>query len=154
MVHTFGWYLRKYITDAKARGATPIVCSLVPRNDWQDGRVLRATNSYAFFAAEVAGMEGVGFVDLHEIIARKYEAEGQDAVTRNYFRNEHTHTTPAGAALNAACVVEGIRKELPALAKLLAADVSVYHPAHSDPAKKPSRLPPKPAGSDLKPDGN
>src|SRR5262249_31764508 len=30
-VHTFGWYLRKFIADTKARGATPIVCSLIPR---------------------------------------------------------------------------------------------------------------------------
>lgn len=109
VIHTFGWYLRNYITDAKAKGATPIVCSLIPRNDWKDGRVLRGTNSYAFFAAEVARQEGAGFVDLHEIIARKYEAEGQEAVTKKYFLNEHTHTTPAGAALNAACVVEGLR---------------------------------------------
>jgi rhamnogalacturonan acetylesterase len=32
-VCSFGWYIRKYIEDAKAKGATPIVCSLIPRND-------------------------------------------------------------------------------------------------------------------------
>lgn len=109
VVHTFGWYLRKYVSDSKACGATPIICSLIPRNDWQNGRILRGTNSYEFFASEVAHQEGVGYVNLHEIIARKYEAEGKEAVTRKYFLNEHTHTTPAGAALNAACVVEGLR---------------------------------------------
>ena len=31
-VHTFGWYMRKYIADSRARRATPIVCSLIPRN--------------------------------------------------------------------------------------------------------------------------
>ncbi len=108
-VHTFGWYLRKYVTDAKAKGATPIVCSLIPRNDWKDGRVLRASNSYAGFAAEVARREKVAFVDLNEIIAREYEAAGQEKVTAKHFFNEHTHTTPAGAELNAACVVKGIR---------------------------------------------
>lgn len=110
VVHTFGWYLRQYVTDAKARGATPLICSLIPRNDWKDGRILRGTNSYEFFAAEVARQEHVGYVDLHEIIARKYELEGQEAVTRKYFLNEHTHTTPLGAELNAACVVEGVRR--------------------------------------------
>ena len=64
---------------------------------------------YREFAAEVARQESVTFIDLNEIIARKYEAEGQEAVTKKYFLNEHTHTTPAGAALNAACVVEGLR---------------------------------------------
>ena len=109
VVHTFGWYMRKYVTDAKAQGATPIVCSLIPRNDWKDGHVLRASNGYSGFAAEVARQEHVPFIDLNEIIARKYEAEGQEKVTKTYFLNEHTHTTPVGAELNAACVVEGIR---------------------------------------------
>jgi lysophospholipase L1-like esterase len=109
LVHTFGWYLKKYVADTKAQGATPIVCSLIPRNDWKDERVLRGTNSYEFFASEVARQANVGFINLHEIIARKYEAEGQGAVTRKYFLNEHTHTTPEGATFNALAVVEGIR---------------------------------------------
>jgi lysophospholipase L1-like esterase len=109
VVHTFGWYLRNYVRDTKAKGATPIVCSLIPRNDWKDGKVLRAANGYGGFAAAVAKEEDVPFIDLNEIIARKYEAEGPEAVTKKYFLNEHTHTTPAGAELNAACVVEGIR---------------------------------------------
>jgi lysophospholipase L1-like esterase len=109
VVHTFGWYMRTYVRDTKAKGATPIVCSLIPRNDWRDGRLQRTAKDYRDFAAEVARQEGVPFVDLNEIIARKYEAEGQEAVTKKYFLNEHTHTTPAGAELNAACVVEGIK---------------------------------------------
>src|SRR5687768_9613808 len=32
VVHTYGWYMRKYINEAKAKGAIPIVCSPVPRN--------------------------------------------------------------------------------------------------------------------------
>src|SRR5436305_7465172 len=39
VVHTYGWYLRKFITDTKAKGATPIVCSLVPRKIWKDGKI-------------------------------------------------------------------------------------------------------------------
>jgi len=117
VVHTFGWYMRTYVRDTKAKGATPTVCSLIPRNDWKDGKVLRAANGYGGFAATVAKQEGVAFVDLNEIIARKYEAEGQETVTKKYFLNEHTHTTPAGAELNAACIVEGIKalKDYPLL---------------------------------------
>jgi hypothetical protein len=29
-VHTYGWYLRKYIADARTKGMTIIVCSPVP----------------------------------------------------------------------------------------------------------------------------
>ena len=44
MVHTFGWYLRKYVADTHAKGATPIVCSLIPRKIWKDGKIVRNTD--------------------------------------------------------------------------------------------------------------
>jgi rhamnogalacturonan acetylesterase len=107
-VHTYGWYLRRYISDAKAKGATPIVLSLVPRKIWKDGKVARSSNDYAKWAAEAANTEGVAFVDLNDIVARHYEELGQDKVNR-LFADEHTHTNPEGAELNARCVVEGLR---------------------------------------------
>jgi lysophospholipase L1-like esterase len=107
-VHTYGWYMRKYISDAKAKGATSIVLSLVPRKIWKDGKVARASNDYAKWAAEVARAEGVAFVDLNDIVARHYEELGPERVNP-LFGDEHTHTTPDGAKLNAQCVVEGLR---------------------------------------------
>ena len=38
-VHTFGWYLRKYVADTRAKGATPILISVTPRNIWSDDKV-------------------------------------------------------------------------------------------------------------------
>jgi lysophospholipase L1-like esterase len=109
VVHTYGWYLRKYIADTKAKGAIPIVCSLIPRNDWTDGKVHRAAGNYGKWAAEAAQAGGAYFIDLNEIIAKHYDAIGQEKVTREYFVSEHTHTSLAGAKLNAQCVVEGIQ---------------------------------------------
>ncbi|HEU4434186.1 MAG TPA: GDSL-type esterase/lipase family protein, partial [Pyrinomonadaceae bacterium] len=54
VVHTFGWYMRKYIAETKAKGATPIVLSPVPRNNWIDGKVVRNAGTYGGWAAEVA----------------------------------------------------------------------------------------------------
>ena len=34
VVHTFGWYMRKYARDVKAKGATPIILSHIPRNNF------------------------------------------------------------------------------------------------------------------------
>lgn len=107
VVHTYGWYLRKYISDAKAKGATPIVCSLVPRKIWKDGKITRGDN-YAKWAEEVARAEDAAFVDLREIIARRYDALGTDKVNE-LFGDDHTHTNPAGAELNAECVVAGLK---------------------------------------------
>jgi rhamnogalacturonan acetylesterase len=110
VVHSFGWYMRKYVTDTRAKGATPVVCSLIPRNVWVDGKVVRAKENYGKWAADAAKNAGAFFVDLNEIIAVNYEAIGQQEVTSKFFLKEHTHTTEAGAKLNAAAVAEGIRK--------------------------------------------
>ncbi len=108
VVHTYGWYMRKYIADAKAKGATPIVLSPVPRNMWRDGTVIRASNDYGKWAAEAAKAEGAAFIDLNDLVARRYEEAGPEKV-KTYFPGDHTHTNDAGAALNAAAVVEGLK---------------------------------------------
>ncbi len=111
VVHTFGWYMRKYVTDTKAKGATPIVCSMIPRKIWKDGKIVRNSSDYAGWAAEVARSEHVPFVDLNEIIAARYDELGPEKVDP-LFGDEHTHTTRAGAELNAECVIAGL-KSLP-----------------------------------------
>jgi rhamnogalacturonan acetylesterase len=108
VVHTYGWYLRKYINDTKQKGAIPIVLSPIPRNIWKDGKVVRASGDYGKWAAAVAKSEGAFFIDLNELIAKRYEAEGPEKV-KLYFPADHTHTNPAGAEVNAAAVVEGVR---------------------------------------------
>jgi lysophospholipase L1-like esterase len=108
VVHTFGWYLRKFVADSRARGATPIVCSLIPRKIWKDGKIARNSDTYAGWAADIATVEHVAFVDLNEIIARKYDELGPDKV-EPLFADPHTHTSLAGAELNARCVVEGLK---------------------------------------------
>jgi lysophospholipase L1-like esterase len=121
VVHTFGWYMKKYVTDTKMRGATPIVLSPIPRNMWKEGQVIRASSDYGQWAAEVAHSQGVFFIDLNEIVARQYEALGPLKVKEMYFLEDHTHTTPVGAQLNAVSVVEGLRalKNCPLAAFLL-----------------------------------
>jgi rhamnogalacturonan acetylesterase len=113
VVHTYGWYIRKYISDTKAKGATPIVCSLVARNVWKNGKVDRATESYTKWAKEAATAERAFFIDLNDRVATKYEALGADSV-KSLFLKDHTHTTQGGAKINAALVAQGI-KETPDL---------------------------------------
>lgn len=111
IVHSYGWYMRKYIRDARAKGATPIVCSLVARNVWKDGKVVRSTDSYATWAADVAKAEGAYYIDLNDLVASRYEQLGPDQVKSKLFLEDHTHTTEAGAKINAALVAEGIRAQ-------------------------------------------
>jgi rhamnogalacturonan acetylesterase len=113
VVHSYGWYIRKYITDTKAKGATPIVCSLVARNVWKNGKVDRATESYSKWAHEAANAEGAFFIDLNDRVASQYEVLGVDSV-KSLFLTDHTHTNQAGAKINAALVARAI-KETPNL---------------------------------------
>ena len=107
-VNTYGFYLRKFIREAKAKGATPVVCSMIPRNEWKDGKVIRASRDFGQWAQEVAQQEGVAFIDLNDITARKYEQLGPDEV-KKFFPSDHTHTNEAGAKMNAESVVDGIK---------------------------------------------
>ena len=108
-VRTFGWYLRKYIAETRAKGATPIVCSLIPRNIWENGKIARPQDSHADWAREVAKSQAVGLLDLHELIAGRYDARGEPSVT-DLFAAKRVHTTRAGAELNAACVIEALHR--------------------------------------------
>jgi lysophospholipase L1-like esterase len=109
-VQTYGGYMGRYIADAKSKGATVIVCSLVPRNMWKDQTVIRASDSYAKWAREVAEKEGVFFLDLNELVARAYDNLGPQKVLSDFFAVEdHTHTNAAGARFTAQRVAEGLR---------------------------------------------
>lgn len=107
VVHTYGWYLRRFVADAKAKGAVPIICSLIPKRGWRDGRAARNTNDYARWAAEIAQTCNVGFVDLNEITARQYDKLGEEEAAAMF--GDSVHTTRSGAELNAASVVAGLR---------------------------------------------
>jgi lysophospholipase L1-like esterase len=109
--HTFGWYMRQYIEQVKAKGATPIVCSLIPRNNWKDGKVNRGDDSFGLWAKQAADQEHVPFLPLNTLIADKYDQLGKDKVTADLFPpREGTHPNWAGAKLNAECVVEGLKQ--------------------------------------------
>jgi rhamnogalacturonan acetylesterase len=112
VVYSYGFYMRKYIRDTKAKGAIPIVCSPIPRNDWKDGKVARSNDSYAVWAQQVAKEEGAYFINLNDLVATKYEAMGADAV-KPFFPGDHTHTDINGAKLNAQIVIDQLKKLSP-----------------------------------------
>jgi len=107
-VHTYGWYIRKFVQEAKAKGAIPIVLSMIPRNEFRDGKVLRAGKDYGLWAKQIAESENVLFIDLNGITSDKYDAWGPEKV-KTYFPGDHTHTNQEGARVNAASIVDGIK---------------------------------------------
>jgi len=145
-VHTFGWYEMKMIAEARAKGATPMICSLIPRNTWHDGKAARSgTNSAAGWAADAARAANAPFIDLNEIIARQYDSLGQEKVNALFVANAGPHTSLAGAQTNALCVVSGLKalKENP-LAKYFSEYANAVVPADlSQPASAQEKFEPK-----------
>lgn len=105
-VHTFGWYLRQFVTGAKAKGATVIICSPIPHKDrWEHGRDFE---DFAKWGKKVAKANGALFIDLTMVISEAYDDIGKDKAD-TFFADKGTHTNDEGATFNAECVVSGLK---------------------------------------------
>ena len=106
-VHTYGWYMRKYIVDTRSKHATPILLTLTIRNIWKDGRIERDMG-YDAEIKQLTSDEHVPFIDMATVEADRLEALGPEK-TASLFPIDHTHTSTEGAELNAQSVVTALR---------------------------------------------
>ncbi|MCH5346071.1 MAG: alpha/beta hydrolase fold domain-containing protein [Muribaculaceae bacterium] len=106
-VETYGAYLRQYIADVKAAGATPIIVTPMPRNRWKDGVAQGTEDTYAKWATEIAREQGVTLIDLDALTRASFNRIGQDSIAP-YFKGDNTHFSLQGARLNAANVAQGL----------------------------------------------
>ena len=120
LVYTFGWYLKKFIQDVREKGATPILVSLTPRNEWKDGKIERRNDTYGKWYREVAEATGTELVDLHNITADFLDKKcGSKEKAMKYYKRDHTHTSLLGAKTNAKSVAKGLKANNSPLAKYL-----------------------------------
>ena len=107
-VHTFGWYMKKYIADARAKDATPILCSWVPHGPKAPVDPDAPAASYQMLAQQVAASEKVAFCDLFKTINASYVAMKPDDVRAQFFAADNLHSTAAGAEHNAEVVAKDL----------------------------------------------
>jgi rhamnogalacturonan acetylesterase len=111
-VHTYGWYLRKYITDTRAKKATPILLTVTIRNIWvndADGNLqIERDMGYRDYEYQIGASENVPVVDMATVEADRLDALGPEQ-TALLFPNDHTHTSGEGAERNAESVVIALR---------------------------------------------
>lgn len=108
-VHTFGWYIRQDVREAKAKGATVILMSLTPRDKWTGGHMERGAPSYRDWVRTIAAQEQVDFCDISEVMAREYEKLGEEATHALYHNGEPVHVNTRGAALNARWTIAALK---------------------------------------------
>ncbi len=85
VVHTFGWYAKKFVQDVRDKGANPVILSATPYDRWTDGKFVHKPGDFAAEAKQVADLLKVPYMNHTEIIADRYDAFGE-TVGRELFQ--------------------------------------------------------------------
>ncbi|SEF56579.1 Lysophospholipase L1 [Bryocella elongata] len=122
-VHTYGWYLRKMIDEAKAKGAHPILLTLTVRNIWKpdaSGKPrIERDMGYTGYEQQIAAQEQIPLIYWSDLAAYIFESLGPEK-TAALFPVDHTHTSSEGAEINAKCVAQALRDAHSPLAAYMA----------------------------------
>ena len=105
-VYSYGQYLRMFVDETIALGATPILCSRTPRGSFSNG-ALSLDNNYRQWAKAIADEKGIAFIDIEGVANPMYTAFGEWKVTQLYY-NGTLHTSLIGAWHNAYCAALSI----------------------------------------------
>ena len=157
--------LASMIDSVKAKGAHPVVLTPVERRRFRDGKPYGTLQDYAAAAKRVAAEKGVPVIDLNAMSLKFYEALGEEGSKHAFVHypantfpgqpqalKDDTHHNPYGGFELAKCVVQGIRENVPELAKRLRPDIPDFDPAKPDDFAS-FRLPSGGVSSAKKPDG-
>lgn len=137
--------LKTFIDEARARGAHPVLVTPTQRRSFDSTGHIRDTHEdYPEAMRWLAAKENIPLIDLNEMTRTLYEALGTETSKRAFVHypagtypgqtkafEDNTHFNPYGAYQIAQCVIEGMKKAVPELAKHLKIDPA-YNPAHPD----------------------
>ena len=157
--------LASFIDEVKAKGAHPVVVTPVERRRFRDGKPYGTLQDYAAAAKRVAAEKDVPVIDLNAMSLKLYEALGEEGSKHAFVHypantfpdqpqalKDDTHHNSYGGFELAKCVVQGIKENVPELAKRLRPGIPVFDPAKPDDFAS-FRLPSSGKKSAQKPDG-
>jgi rhamnogalacturonan acetylesterase len=121
-VHTYGWYNRKYVADAQAKGATPMFLTMTIHKSWKpDAAGTRHVSLDMRFGPvmwKIAREGHLAFIDMAPVEAARMESVGEEKAAA-WFPIDYVHTSPEGAELNAQSVVIALEIAKSPLVKFL-----------------------------------
>ena len=108
-VYTFGGYTRRFINEVRAKGATPVLFTLTPRNAYEsDGKTIdRKLKDFTPAIIAIGNEMRVPVIDLNDISASKLEKYGPWK-TDYHFYLDKIHSSAFGARMNAESAMEGL----------------------------------------------
>ncbi|MBC8001411.1 MAG: rhamnogalacturonan acetylesterase [Opitutaceae bacterium] len=154
---TYKASLKQFVSEARKRGATPVVITPVARRNFNAaGELVNNLGDYPEAVRQVAKEENVALIDLHAMSRLFYvalETQSKDVSKKAFAPGDNTHHNNYGSYELAKCIVEGIKVAKLPLAKFIVDDVASFDPAHPDPIET-FGVPASPNAPTVKPDGN
>ncbi|HZL11995.1 MAG TPA: glycoside hydrolase family 88 protein [Prolixibacteraceae bacterium] len=159
--------LKYYISEARKKGGKPVLVTSTNRRSFdENGKIINTLEGFPEAMRQTAKEENVPLIDLNAMSKLFYEAMGSENSKKafvHYPANtypgqdkplaDNTHFNPYGAFELAKCVADGVRQNIPELAKFLIDGLPVFNPSLPDPVNE-FRWYESPSVNLIKPDGN
>jgi lysophospholipase L1-like esterase len=146
--------LKKFISEARKRGANPVVVTPVQRRTFDEaGRITNSHGDYPEAVRQVAREENVPLIDLNAMSKVFYEALGPEKSLLAFKSGDGTHHNNYGSYELAKCIVAGIKSAKLGIAKYLINDTPPFDPSRPDPVESFS-IPASPVSTSTKPLGS
>lgn len=143
--YSFMTSLKTFIDEARLRGAHPVLVTPTQRRSFgPDGHIRDTHEDYPEAMRWLAEKENVPLIDLNEMTRTLYEAMGVEPSKRAFVHYpagsypgqtqdfaDNTHFNPYGAYEIARCIVEGLKTQVPDLARHLK-PFHAFDPARPD----------------------
>lgn len=143
--YSFMTNLKTFIDEVRAKGGQPILLTPTRRRKFdKEGRTVNTHGEYPDAVRWIAAKENVPLIELNNMTGTLYEALGEEESKKAFVHYpmgsfpgqtkelaDNTHFNPYGAYQIAKCVIEGMKKVTPELAKYLKTDIP-YDPAKPD----------------------
>ena len=126
--------LKRFIAEARQRGATPVLVTPVQRLNFDaTGHIVNTLGDFPEAVRQTAAEEKVGLIDLNAMSIPFYEALGPEQAPQAFAPGDKTHHNNYGSYQLAKCVVQGIHDAKLPLAAHLLPGLPAFSPAHPDP---------------------
>lgn len=140
-------YLRRYISDARAHGAFPILVTSMNRRTFDAaGKITPSLGDYPQAMRDIAAEQKVPLIDLNAMSKTLWETMGETGTLKAFVHypantfpgqseelKDDTHFNSYGAYELARAVVQSIRDQHLALAPYLIKNNPTFDPTHPDP---------------------